>query len=181
MDFTFPFLSKEEWNAFFNIRINKCRKLSPTNPTRSSGISPGPQRREAFCTDAWPKAGTSRGLGECQGTPARLRPHSAWARKPQAAAGLFCSVSFSPSFPCPDSFLEVEENTFSEALELSGTPFPYFPEMMPQASGDHVIAPTPIEEKKNFKKLLLQTGIKSEWVFRKDLVSYGEKLARYMS
>ena len=45
-------------------------------------------------------------------------------------------------------FLEVEENTFSEALELSGTPFPYFPEMMPQASGDHVIAPTPIEEKK---------------------------------
>lgn len=50
--------------------------------------------------------------------------------------------------PSLDSFLEVEENTFNEALELSGTPFPYFPEMIPQASGDHVIAPTPTKEKK---------------------------------
>lgn len=36
--------------------------------------------------------------------------------------------------------------TFSAALELSGTPLPYFPEMIPQASGDHVIAPTPAEK-----------------------------------
>lgn len=74
-----------------------------------------------------------RAWGADQGTP--------------AAAELFCSISFFPLLLSPDPFLEVEENTFSEALELSGTPFPYFPEMMPQASGDHVIAPTPTEEK----------------------------------
>lgn len=31
-----------------------------------------------------------------------------------------------------------------EAREDSGMPFSYFPVMMPQASGDHVIAPTPV-------------------------------------
>ena len=31
-----------------------------------------------------------------------------------------------------------------DALEVSGMPFWYFPVMMPQASGDHVIAPTPV-------------------------------------
>ena len=31
-----------------------------------------------------------------------------------------------------------------EALEVSGMPFSYFPVMMPHASGDHVIAPTPV-------------------------------------
>lgn len=39
-----------------------------------------------------------------------------------------------------------KKSTFSAALELSGTPLPYFPEMIPQASGDHVIAPTPAEK-----------------------------------
>jgi len=34
--------------------------------------------------------------------------------------------------------------TFMEALEVSGMPFSYFPEMMPHASGDHVMAPTPV-------------------------------------
>lgn len=34
--------------------------------------------------------------------------------------------------------------TFMEALEDSGMPFSYFPVMMPHASGDHVIAPTPV-------------------------------------
>lgn len=38
-----------------------------------------------------------------------------------------------------------DTNTFRAALELSGTPLPYFPEMIPQARGDHVIAPTPAE------------------------------------
>lgn len=33
-----------------------------------------------------------------------------------------------------------------DALELSGTPFLYFPEMMPQARGDQVMAPTPVEK-----------------------------------
>lgn len=31
-----------------------------------------------------------------------------------------------------------------EALEHSGMPFSYFPEMIPHANGDHVIAPTPV-------------------------------------
>lgn len=31
-----------------------------------------------------------------------------------------------------------------EAREDSGMPFSYFPVMMPQASGDHVMAPTPV-------------------------------------
>lgn len=30
-----------------------------------------------------------------------------------------------------------------EARDESGMPFSYFPVMMPQASGDHVMAPTP--------------------------------------
>lgn len=34
--------------------------------------------------------------------------------------------------------------TFMEALEDSGMPFSYFPVMIPHASGDHVIAPTPV-------------------------------------
>lgn len=34
--------------------------------------------------------------------------------------------------------------TFMEALEESGMPFSYFPVMIPHASGDHVIAPTPV-------------------------------------
>lgn len=34
-------------------------------------------------------------------------------------------------------------NTLREALEKGGTPLSYFPEMIPQASGDHVMAPTP--------------------------------------
>lgn len=33
--------------------------------------------------------------------------------------------------------------TFIDALEDSGIPFSYFPEMIPQAKGDHVMAPTP--------------------------------------
>lgn len=34
-------------------------------------------------------------------------------------------------------------STFSEAREYGGTPLSYFPEIIPQARGDHVIAPTP--------------------------------------
>lgn len=34
--------------------------------------------------------------------------------------------------------------TFMEAREDSGMPLSYFPVMMPHASGDHVIAPTPV-------------------------------------
>lgn len=34
-------------------------------------------------------------------------------------------------------------STFSEAREYGGTLPSYFPEMIPQASGDHVMAPTP--------------------------------------
>lgn len=33
--------------------------------------------------------------------------------------------------------------TLSEAREQGGMPLLYFPEMIPQASGDHVIAPMP--------------------------------------
>ena len=35
--------------------------------------------------------------------------------------------------------------TLSEAREYGGTPLSYFPEMIPQANGDHVIAPTPVQ------------------------------------
>jgi hypothetical protein len=35
--------------------------------------------------------------------------------------------------------------TFSEAREYGGTPLSYFPEMIPHASGDHVMAPTPAQ------------------------------------
>lgn len=64
-----------------------------------------------------------------------------------------------PPSPAPAPTLpEAQDRTFSEARELSGTPFPYFPEMIPQASGDHVIAPTPTEQR---NKLLVQIGIKS--------------------
>lgn len=71
--------------------------------------------------------------------------------KPRAAAQLFISSCLPLHIPVshPQTLLELEENTFREALELSGTPFPYFPEMIPQASGDHVIAPTPTKGKKN--------------------------------
>lgn len=34
-------------------------------------------------------------------------------------------------------------STFREAREYGGTRPSYFPEMIPQASGDHVMAPTP--------------------------------------
>lgn len=37
------------------------------------------------------------------------------------------------SYPC----------TFIEALEHSGTPFSYFPVMIPQANGDQETTPTP--------------------------------------
>lgn len=33
--------------------------------------------------------------------------------------------------------------TFNDALEYGGMPPSYFPETMPHASGDHVMAPTP--------------------------------------
>lgn len=82
-----------------------------------------------------------------------------------------------PWLPPPDSLLEVEGNTFREALELSGTPFPYFPEMIPQASGDQVIAPTPTGEKQ-LTKLLVAGGIKGVGAFKRDLASYGKKLGR---
>lgn len=39
--------------------------------------------------------------------------------------------------------------TFIEALDDSGMPFSYFPVMMPHASGDQVIAPTPVTETKS--------------------------------
>lgn len=39
--------------------------------------------------------------------------------------------------------------TFIEALDDSGMPFSYFPVMMPHASGDQVIAPTPVIETKS--------------------------------
>lgn len=103
------------------------------------------------------------------------RPGQAEGALPEAMAGQgysvlklgspgpqFCSFSsiFLPS-ALPETFLKVEENTFSEALELSGTPFPYFPEIIPQASGDHVIAPTPVGEKQHsHRKLLCQVGPK---------------------
>lgn len=40
-------------------------------------------------------------------------------------------------------------STFSEAREYAGTPLSYFPEIIPQASGDHVIAPTPEKTGRN--------------------------------
>lgn len=43
----------------------------------------------------------------------------------------------------PDSETDGKHGTFREAREYGGTPLSYFPEMIPQASGDHVIAPTP--------------------------------------
>lgn len=37
--------------------------------------------------------------------------------------------------------------TFSDALEYGGMPPSYFPETMPHASGDQVMAPTPGESR----------------------------------
>lgn len=91
-----------------------------------------------------------------------------------------CSFSsiFFPS-ALPETFLKVEENTFSEALELSGTPFPYFPEIIPQASGDHVIAPTPVGRKTTqSQKIAVPSGTKSEGVFKQSRVCSRGKLAR---
>lgn len=79
----------------------------------------------------------------------------------------------------PRPFSREEDNTFSEALELSGTPFPYFPEMIPQARGDHVIAPTPTEEKTFSEKILsCANKVKSVRVLKQNLISCGKKLAR---
>lgn len=99
--------------------------------------------------DLWQALGS--GLrAACQRTPPRQ------GRALHEPAGTGCrrsalvhvsSPPLPPSYPPPDALLEVQGNTFREALELSGTPFPYFPEMMPQASGDQVMAPTPAEEK----------------------------------
>ncbi len=44
---------------------------------------------------------------------------------------------------------EVFLPTFMEAREVSGMPFSYFPVMIPHASGDHVIAPTPVAMEAN--------------------------------
>jgi hypothetical protein len=97
-------------------------------------------------TDAWPAAKTWAGL---RGALPR-----SWLAKATVCSSweaLGCCSAPSNSSPPPPSFLRVEGNTFSEALELSGTPFPYFPEIIPQASGDHVIAPTPVGGKKPTK------------------------------
>lgn len=98
--------------------------------------------------------------------------------KPRAAAQLFYFIfppSPHPCLPPLDSFLELEEYTFREALELSGTPFPYFPEMIPQASGDHVIAPTPTKGKKtNFKSCLCKLGSKVWWCLSRTWLVMGE-------
>lgn len=180
MDFTFPSVSKEEWNAFFNTRINKCRKLSPTNPTRSPGVSPGPQRREAFCTDAWPEAGTSRGLGQCQGTPAGLRPHGL----SQGVAGCCWVLLFRFLFslvPMPRPFPRGGGKYLQRSPRTLRHPASIFSWDDATSQWRPCHCSNSYRRKKNLKKLLLQTGIKSEWVFRKDLVSYGEKLARYMS
>lgn len=113
-------------------------------------------------TDAWPRAETSGrlwalGSGEPAGGHLLAKATLCMSRKTQAAADV-CSFTFSlPLYiplTHPQTLLEVEGNTFREALELSGTPFPYFPEMIPQASGDQVIAPTPAEEKQ-LEKLLV--------------------------
>lgn len=97
----------------------------------------------------------------------------------QAAAADLSQSTFSlplrtPRTP-PQTLLEVEGNTFREALELSGTPFPYFPEMIPQASGDQVIAPTPAEEKR-LEKLLVENRDQKSGGVEAGLVSSGEKL-----
>lgn len=39
--------------------------------------------------------------------------------------------------------------TFKEALEYGGMPLSYFPETMPQARGDQVMAPTPERERED--------------------------------
>lgn len=103
------------------------------------------------------------------------RPHC-MSRKTQAAADL-CSSTFSlPLYiplPHPQTLPEAEGNTFREALELSGTPFPYFPEMIPQASGDQVIAPTPAEEKQ-LEKLLVGNWDPKCGVFTQDWLVVGK-------
>lgn len=70
-----------------------------------------------------------------------IHQHAAWPSHEGALSPLL--------FSCPHKSSTTQtstRNTLSEALELSGTPLPYFPEMIPQARGDHVIAPTPAEE-----------------------------------
>lgn len=51
-----------------------------------------------------------------------------------------------------------ERGTFSEAREYGGTPLSYFPEMIPQASGDQVIAPTPEDGTHVRGRVLLNDG-----------------------
>lgn len=49
--------------------------------------------------------------------------------------------------------------TFRAAREHGGTPLSYFPEMIPQANGDHVIAPTPSEKGQSIRL----TGASPRW------------------
>ena len=51
-----------------------------------------------------------------------------------------------------------------EALEVSGMPFSYFPVMMPQARGDHVIAPTPEDTKETQVRKLCMINSNSEHI-----------------
>lgn len=94
MDFTFLSVSKEEWNAFFNIRINKCRKLSPLTNLVTGHLS-CPQRRGSFLHWCLTRAGTPQRAG---GLPGGCLP--GWGHtglEPGSPMLLrFCSVSFSP-------------------------------------------------------------------------------------
>lgn len=69
---------------------------------------------------------------------------SAHSLKPFSSGDGFLLLFACPQH-CNASPFPRPTNTFRAALELSGTPLPYFPEMIPQARGDHVMAPTPAE------------------------------------
>lgn len=60
---------------------------------------------------------------------------------------------------CPGSY---GTNTFKDALDPSGTPLAYFPEIIPQARGDQVIAPTPTKQSKGAETLKLTQTIKGQ-------------------
>lgn len=81
-------ISKEGWNAFFNIRINNSRDLSPIKLTRALGISPHSPEEENFL--CWHYGCLTDCSGLEQRSPGGLgepawghwpRPRSSWARK----------------------------------------------------------------------------------------------------
>lgn len=108
-------------------------------------VSPHPQPAEAECSPASPLGGPAPSAW-----PAACgRPR--WQSSPSATGTTAQSgtqreregLQFPHKQPSHQNHPS-SRPTFMEAREESGMPFSYFPVMMPHASGDHVMAPTPV-------------------------------------